>query len=84
MTFHTLGFRADSVTRYLVEKSVFTCLCTAQFFISAMQINVGTVLSFETNYFTRMCSDSEAGSYFRFIDFVYHSTRGLRVEKEKE
>jgi len=26
-----------------------------------------------------MCSGSEAGSYLRLIDFVYHSTLGLRV-----
>ena len=32
-----------------------------------------------------MCSGSEAGSYFRLIDFVYHSTLGLRViTKEKK
>jgi len=29
------------------------------------------------NYFTEMCSSSEAGSYCRRIDFVYHSTLGL-------
>ena len=28
-----------------------------------------------------MCSGSEAGSYLRLIDFVYHSTLGLRVIK---
>ena len=28
-----------------------------------------------------MCSGSEACSYFRLIDFVYHSTLGLRVIK---
>jgi len=38
---------------------------------------------FETNYFTEMCSGSEAGSYLRLIDFVYHSTLGLRVIKKK-
>ena len=26
-----------------------------------------------------MCSGSEAGSYARLIDFVYHATLGLRV-----
>ena len=30
-----------------------------------------------------MCSGSEAGSYSRLIDFVYHSTLGLRVIKKK-
>jgi len=28
-------------------------------------------------------SGSEAGSYLRLIDFVYHSTLGLRVKKKK-
>ena len=31
-----------------------------------------------------MCSGSEAGSYSRLIDFVYHSTLGLRVRKRRE
>jgi len=31
-----------------------------------------------------MCSGSEAGSYLRLIDFVYHSTLGVRVLKKKE
>ena len=30
-----------------------------------------------------MCSGSEAGSYSRLIDFVYHSTLGLRVITKK-
>ena len=30
-----------------------------------------------------MCSGSEAGSYLRLIDFVYHSTLGLRVIKKR-
>jgi len=29
-----------------------------------------------------MCSGSEAGSYLRLIDFVYHSTLGLRIIKK--
>ena len=36
------------------------------------------------NYFTQMCSGSEAGSYLRLIDGVYHSTLGLRVIKKKK
>ena len=36
------------------------------------------------NYFTEMCSGSEAGWYLRLIDFVYHSTLGLRVIKKKK
>jgi len=36
------------------------------------------------NYFTEICSGSEAGSYLRLIDFVYHSTLGLRVIKKKK
>jgi len=31
-----------------------------------------------------MCSGSEAGSYLRLIDFVYHSTLGLRVIEKKK
>jgi len=31
-----------------------------------------------------MCSGSEAGSYLRRIDFVYHSTLGVRVIKKKK
>jgi len=31
-----------------------------------------------------MCSGSEAGSYLRPTDFVYHSTLGLRVIKKKK
>ena len=37
----------------------------------------------ERNYFTAMCRGSEAGSYLRLIDFVYHSTLGLRVIKRR-
>ena len=37
-----------------------------------------------SHYFTDMCSGSEAGSYVRLIDFVYHSTLGLRVIKKKQ
>ena len=33
--------------------------------------------------FTEMCSGSEAGSHLRFIDYVYHSTLGLRVMKKR-
>ena len=39
---------------------------------------------FENNYFTEMCSGSEAGSFLRVIVFVYHSTLGLRVIKKKK
>ena len=31
-----------------------------------------------------MCSGSEVGSYLRLMDFVYHSTLGLRVIKKKK
>jgi len=34
--------------------------------------------------FAEMCSGSEAGSYLRRIDFVYHSTLGLRVINKKK
>jgi len=45
---------------------------------------VGSTGQFENNYFTEMCSGSEAGSYLRLIDFVYHSTLGLRVITKKK
>ena len=31
-----------------------------------------------------MCSGTEAGSYLRLVEFVYHSTLGLRVIKKKK
>jgi len=31
-----------------------------------------------------MCSGSEAGSYSRLTDFVYHSILGFRVIKKKK
>ena len=34
--------------------------------------------------FTEMCSGSEAGSYSRLIDCVYHLTLGLRVIKKQK
>ena len=40
-------------------------------------------LELENNYFTEKCSGSEAGSYLRLIDFVFHSTLGLRDTKKK-
>ena len=39
---------------------------------------------FKNNYFAERCSGSEEGSYFRLIDFVYHSTLDLRVIKRRE
>ena len=30
-----------------------------------------------------LCSGSEAGSYLRLIDFVYHSTLGLSVQRRE-
>ena len=38
----------------------------------------------ENNYFTEMCSGAEAGSYLRLMDFVDHSTLGMRVIKNKK
>jgi len=48
-------------------------------------LRAGSVHSFqfENNYFAEMCSGSKAGSYLRLINFVYHSTLGLRVIKKK-
>jgi len=67
---HGLGFRVQALQPFYVVPS-----------------SLGRVpgrSQFENNYFTEMCSGSETGSYFRLIDFVYHSTLGLRVLKKKE
>ena len=53
-------------------------------FISVNNNGRGYSSQFENNYVTEMCSGSEAGSYLRLIDFVYHSTLGLRVIKKKK
>ena len=47
-----------------------------------IQMNLDLV--FENNYFSKMCSGSEAGSYSGLTDFVYHSTLGLGVKKNRE
>ena len=38
---------------------------------------------FENNCLTELRSGCEAGSYLRLVDFVYHSTLGVRVIKRK-
>ena len=38
---------------------------------------------FKNDHFTKKCSGLEAGSYLRFIDFVYQSTLVLRVIKKR-
>ena len=35
------------------------------------------------DYFAEMCSGSEAGTYSRLTDVVYHSTLGLGVIKKR-
>ena len=40
--------------------------------------------AFENNNFTELCSASEAGLYSRLIDFVFHSTLGLRGIKKRD
>jgi nucleoside-specific outer membrane channel protein Tsx len=44
----------------------------------------GSEFQFKDNYFAKMWSGSEEGSYLRFIDFVYHSTLGSRVTNKKK
>ena len=41
--------------------------------------NSGNDQASHTTSARNLCSGSEAGSYLRLIDFVYHSTLGLRV-----
>ena len=36
------------------------------------------------NYFTDMCSGSEASSYLRLRDVAHHSTLGVRVIEKKK
>ena len=38
----------------------------------------------QNEYFTEMCSGSEAGSHLRLIDCVYHSTLGWTVMNKKK
>ena len=37
---------------------------------------------FKNTFFTKMCGGSDASSYLRLTDFVYHSSLGLRVIKK--
>ena len=57
---------------------------TGSFVPTSLESVTGSVVSGQNQYFTEMCSGSEAGSYSRLIDFVYHSTLRLRVIKRKE
>ena len=50
--------------------------------VSAYGGSLTNLTDLTNNYFTAMCSGSEAGSYLKPIDFVYHSTLGLRVIKK--
>ena len=52
--------------------------------VSVNPVKIESLEAFEYDFFTEICSGSEAGSYLRCIDFVYHSTLGLRVTKKKE
>ena len=45
--------------------------------------STGVGSQFENKYFTEMCNGSEAGSYLRLIDVVYHSSPDVRVIKKK-
>jgi len=50
----------------------------------ASSFRLGLGVQFRNNCFTEMCSGSEAGSYLRLTDFVYHPTLGLRVITKKK
>ena len=66
-----------------VEIAASARLVSSVFFFSleasAFRFSSSACTRCSVNYFTEMCSGSEAGSYLRLIDFVYHSTLGLRV-----
>jgi len=51
---------------------------------SGAETSMASPTQFENNYFTEMCSGSDAGSYLRLIFFVFHSTLGLRIMKKKK
>ena len=57
--------------------------CWVWWLVFSVWVRVLHPSQFENNYFTEMCSGSDTGSYLRFIDFVYHSTLGLRVIKKR-
>ena len=72
-----IGYQISGITRVIPEHAsasqkskIITCRRTCS--------------QFKNNYSTEMCSGSEEGSYLRLIDFVYHSTLGLRVIKKKK
>ena len=60
----------------------YMCLHTRSDGARHMGSTVQVGLQFEN--FTKMCSGSEAGSYLRLIDFLYHSTLGLRITEKKK
>jgi hypothetical protein len=60
------------------------CTTFELFSLRSAAVDGRSCSQFENNYFTEMCSGSEAGSYFRLIDFVFHSTLGLRAKKKRE
>ena len=45
---------------------------------------LSTDSQFENNYFTEMCSVSEAGSYLRLIDSMYHSNHSAPSGMESD
>jgi len=51
--------------------------------LARQRAEMARLTQFKNNYFTETCSGSEAGSYLRPIDFVHHSTLGLRVIQKK-
>ena len=51
---------------------------------SASQCESPAGSQFENQCFIEKCSGSEVGSYSRLVDFVYHSTLGLRVKTKKK
>ena len=71
----------------------FSFTCTLKIKIQAQNLASNVLMcsillesdsQFENKYCTEMRSGSEAGSYLRRIDFVYHSTLGLRVIKKEK
>ena len=73
------------VQGYLAHKNPCTCIQAekGEHIIYVWNKETGQLVKMLEVNFTEMCSGSEAGSYLRLIDFVYHSTLGWIVIKKK-
>ena len=80
---HRLLYHSTLGLRVIKKKRRMTSECSANHRVTAMKLYLHLRSQFKNNHFTEMCSGSEARSYLRLIDFVYHSTLGLREITKK-